>query len=288
MKTDLSTGRDAFSGAEALTMRHYIRASLQIGLSIALGLLLTGCWMRSMFGHVEIVEDLSEEINLIIDNVFGNGTLAVCGQHGTFYDCTYIVDGEILTSTVQLVSELGLAGVLIDPLIAQVPETVHTITATYDLGSGPQPLIVTNVSRFKITHALSVTAEPGHRFVILEMPPSVEALVPTGVPTNGLPISYTLSYAHNLPLGQPVPPQTIKLMLAGRITITGHKYYVPLLPCVTDFALVPSFTLPVASTPQDLQPALNALTPQPCTGQFYFFNIEPPLNNKLYLPTLIR
>ena len=275
-------------------MPHLLRALLQILLSLGLGLFLTGCMLRAMFGNVVVTEDLSEDINLIIDSVLAEATVAACFQasappFGPTSTCTYIIDGEIVTSTVSLLSEFGLAGVLIDPVIAQIPAGVHTLTATYDVGSGPQPLTPTPVTSFKVTHNLSVTAEPGHQFVILELPASVEALVPTGVPTDGLPISYTLDYAQSLPLHEPVPPQTIKLMLTGRVTLNGHKYYVPLLPCVTEFAQVPALTLPESVTPQSLMPALGALTPQPCQGQVYFFNPEPPIfDSRLYMPLVRR
>jgi hypothetical protein len=272
-------------------MTHYTRAMMGSVLALALGLLLTGCVLRSLFAHVIIVSDLSDEINTVIDAVFADATVAVCNNSGSFYDCTYIVNGEILTSTANLLSESagGLGAVLVDPLIAQVPDDVHTITATYNLGqgAGDQPLNVTWTHRFKVTHALSVTAEPGQRFIILELPPSVESMLPTGVPTNGLPISYTLVYAHDEPLGPPVPPQTVKLMLAGRVTLNGHKYYLPLLPCVTDFAQVPALTLPESPTPVDMGPALGALSASGCNNRVYFFNPEPP-PRFLFLPLLQR
>jgi hypothetical protein len=192
-------------------------------------------------------------------------------------------------SGVALYSEYGVTGLLLDPLIAEVPAGVHTVTGTYDLGGGPQPLLVTTVDRFKITHALSVTAEPGTKFLIFELPPSVEAMLPTDVPTNGLPITYSVQYVHNLPITQSVPIQTVKLMLAGRVDFFGNKYYVPLLPCVTDFALVPAVTLPLSATPQDMQPALGGLSGQGCNGTAYFFQPEPPtLDQKVYLPVIGR
>ncbi len=188
-------------------------------------------------------------------------------------------------------SELGLAGVLVAPVIAQVPYDVTTITATYNLGqgSGEQPLSVAWVSRFKVTPQISVTAEAGQKFIMLELPSNVEAMLPTDVPTNGLPISYTLQYVHT-ELPGPVPPQTVKLMLAGRVTFFGQKYYLPLLPCVTDFALVPALTLPQSPTPLDLQPAfgdlLAAAPGAACEDQVYFFGNVPPLN-RLFLPMTV-
>jgi hypothetical protein len=270
-------------------MRRWLRPLLLSGLSTGLGLLLTGCVLHSMFAQVEVVDSISDQVHMIFAAIDADSTVAICRPTGAFQDCVYIIDGQQVPSGVYLFSEFGIAGVIMDPLIAQVPSDVYSATGTYDLGSGPQPLLLSTVGSFKVTNAISVSAEPGTKFLIFELPPSVEAMLPTDVPTNGLPISYSVQYVHNEPIGQAVPTQTVKLMLAGRVTLNGHKYYVPLLPCVTDFALVPALTLPAAGSPQNMQPALGALSAEGCHNQVYFFNPEPPvLDQKVYLPIVRR
>lgn len=124
--------------------------------------LLSGCALRSLFGNVIIVSDIGEEVNEIITTVFSDSTAAVClnTDYG-FYECTYIVDGDIITSTLYLLSEFGITGVLIDPLILQVPANVTGITATYDSGNGSQLLSVHTTDSFLVTPQITVTAEAG-------------------------------------------------------------------------------------------------------------------------------
>jgi hypothetical protein len=261
---------------------------------IAMSVLLSACALRSLFGNVIITEDLSQEINEIIDTVFSDSTAAVCAEtdYG-FYDCTYIIDGEIITSTVYLLSEFGIAGVLIDPLIVQIPAATAEITATYDLGSGPQPLVVQTTPRFFVTPNISVTAETGKQFVILELPPSIEAMLPSGDPNNGLEVSYALQYARTQPIQDPIEPELVKIMLAGKAVINEHAYYVPLVPCVTDFSVIPALEIPVSDAPVNLQASVGDLLRQGgsnvvCDHQGYYYNNVPPPPLKVYLPVVRR
>jgi hypothetical protein len=69
-------------------------------------------------------------------------------------------------------------------------------------------------------------------------------------------------------------------MLAGKVQVNGQTFYLPLLPCTTDFAKVPALTIPAAATLQDLSSAMLALLPQlqalRCNGTVYDFSIPPP------------
>ena len=239
-----------------------------------------------------MVDSTGEAVDVIIATFDARASLAICDENAfSGFECDYYINGVWITSTGYLLSEFGLTGVLIDPLIAQVPANVQAITATYDLGAGagPQPLSTAWISHFKVTPNLSVTAEPGQKFILLELPSDVEPLIPSGDPSLGLPVTYTLQYAYEAPVGSG-DDQSLKLMLAGRVTFLGQKYYVPLLPCVTDFALVPALPLPQAASPQDLQPALgDLLTAAPtaaCDDQMYFFNYAPPPKT-LFLPITV-
>ncbi len=276
-----------------VSSNRYLRAGLQIGAAVACGLLLTGCFFRGVFGHVIYLTDEDDHLTQVLAQTGVGSTVSVCSVDiNGLRLCTYVIDGEIVTPTLFVSSELLLVGLLIDPLIAQVPADVSTITATYDVGGGPQPLIVSAVTSFKVTTGLTATAEAGHKFIILELPPAVEAALPPGDPEFGLPISYTLAYERLLPASPPLGPQTVKLMLAGRVDLYGQKYYLPLLPCVTDFAQVPALPLPEAATPQDLSPALGSLLAAnpdaACDDQLYFFPHVPPPAFKYYLPLLRR
>jgi hypothetical protein len=269
------------------------RRILIIILMIAFPMLLTACALRSLFGNVIIVEDISEEANQIISTVFSDSTAAVCldTDYG-YYDCTYIIDGAIITSTFYLLSEYGITGVLIDPLILQVPADAGEFSATYDDGSGPEPLVNRTTGSFQATPDLTITAETGQQFVILELPPSVESSLPSGDPDSAPQFSYALSFTRTVPFGEPIDPLQVKAMLTGKAIINEHRYYVPLLPCATDFASLPALEIPQSANPVNLQTAVGDLIRQGgsvgCDHQGYYFNNVPPPPLKVYLALLNR
>jgi hypothetical protein len=269
------------------------RSRLLLLLLCALPVLLSACALRALFGNVIIVEDVAEDVNEIITTVFSDSTAAVClGTEFGFFECTYIVDGDVLTSTLYLLSKFGITGVLIDPAILQVPEDVAGVAATYDLGDGPDALSIGHAQAFYATPDTPITAEPGTKFFILELPAAVAATLPEGDPELGLPITYTVSFTRVQPIGDPIDPVLIKAMLAGKVTVNEHHYYVPMLPCVTDFAAIPAIEIPQAAAPVDLQPAVGDLIRNGgpnvvCDHEAYIFNNVPPPPLKVHLP-LIR
>lgn len=270
------------------------RPILRLFLVCALSTFLTACALRSLFGNVIIVQDIGDEVNEIITTVFSDSTAAVCldTDYG-FYECTYIIDGEIITSTLYLLSEFGITGVLIDPVILQIPDDVTEIAATYDDGAGPQPLVRTVAQRFFVTPDITVTAETGSQFLILELPDSVTALLPPGDPNTAPEFSYAVTFTRTQPIADPIDPMLVKIMLTGKVSINGYTYYVPLLPCVTDFASLPTLEIPQSAAPADLQPAVGDLIRQGggsevCDHQAYYFNNVPPPLLKVFLPTLLR
>lgn len=269
------------------------RLVLKVMLVCALPVLLTACVLRSLFGNVIIVTDIGEEVNEIIATVFSDSTAAVCldTDYG-FYECTYIIDGEIITSTLYLLGEYGITGVLIDPVILQAPQGAAEIAATYDLGDGPEPLPVAVRQSFNVTPDILVTAEANQQFLIMELPESVANALPPGSPQNGTPITYTLSFKQVQPIADPIDPVTVKVLLAGKVTINGHHYYVPILPCVTDFAGIPAIEIPQSNAPVNLESTVGDLIRQGgdflCDHDAYYFYNVPPPPQQLFLPALIR
>lgn len=275
-------------------MQKIPRFRLLLALLCFLPLLLSACALRALFGNVIIVHDIGEEVNEIIATVFSNSTAAVCldTDYG-FFECTYIINGEIITSTLYLLGEFGIEGVLIDPVIVQVPDDVEQVVATYDDGAGEAPLLVTRTGSFPVEPDTTVTAEAGHEFLILELPSGVTSQLPEGDPSQGLEIDYNLAFRRVQPDSLPVDPVSVKVMLAGKATVNEHHYYVPMLPCVTDFSQIPALTIPVSDTPVDLQPAVGDLILQGgndvvCDHNAYYFDGAPPPPRKTYLPLVIR
>ncbi len=262
--------------------------ALVVVLSLA-PLVLTGCFLQDMFGHTAIyANSIEQEVNDIITAVFGQATVAVCSKSGALYSCTYIIDGVILTSTATLISEFGLTGLVIDPVVLQIPANAVDITAQYSTTAGYLPAITSVRGNFPVKPGVNITAETGTQFVILELPNSVTSGLTQTNPANGLPVSYAISFTQRQPVSQTVEPVSIKAMFTGRIVANGHVYYAPLLPCTTNFANIPSLTIPVITTPVNLQPSLGALLGQvaPCNHASYDYTNAPP-PDRLFLP-LIR
>lgn len=268
---------------------------VKVSLHGLLAVVLSGCFLRSLFGNTIIVEDIAEEVNEIITTVFTDSTAAVCLNTGYgFYACTYIVDGEIITSTLYLLSEYGLTGVLIDPLILQVPNDVISITATYDDGSGPQPAVTSVRQTFEMQPGQPITAETGAQFLIFEFPPSVTSALTETNPVNGPPFDFTLSFEQIHPISQTVAPVSVKAMFAAKVVARGHVYYAPIFPCVSSFASIPALTIPITSTLVNLAMPLGDMIRQaqvaPCNNKYYDFSNAPPptLDKLLFLPIIRR
>jgi hypothetical protein len=215
----------------------------------------SACWIRGTFDVVIIVEDIGEEVTEIIDTVFSDSTAAVClGADYGFFECTYIVEGDILCSSLYLISEWGLAGVLVDPLVLQVPAGVTGASGTFDDGTGPAPLVVTQTGSFPVEPGVSVTAEPGQTFLIIELPLDVAASLPEGPPdVAGTDLDFTFTF--RVPGDQPL---TVKGMGTVRLDVAGQTFYVPMLPCTTDFADVPAIQIPAPVQHFDPLPAIVA------------------------------
>ena len=207
----------------------------------------SGCLLRATGGFV-FTDDLRTFINLVFDDV----STAYCrdivdpGSGETINECEYSIvteDGSTeRTSTVRLISEAGVFGVLIDPVIVQVPEQATFDIGTVDDGSGPQDLIVTETRSFNVQPGVETSAEAGQKFWIIELPAAVESSLPDSVGTGGPVFSY--NFAYNLPPVAPGQSIPIRVMNTGRVEIGADRYYVPLYPCTTDFSQVPEILIP--------------------------------------------
>jgi hypothetical protein len=273
-------------------MVNYLRVLLRVGIVGVAGLMLSGCLLQVLTGRIIIVESPKEHLFTVLALVGGNSSATICSYTDAQYVCDYVIAGRLVQSGVYLLSKDSPLLALIDPVVIQVPVDVLTVTATYAGEAGQQPLVVSRTGQFQATPDITITAEAGQTFLILDLPPAVAAEIPPGDPEDGLPLTYTLSYERVQPISQINEPQTLKLMLTGKVVVNEHTYYVPLLPCVTDFASLPALELPQSDTPQDLQPAigdwLDANPAAPCDHEVYNFNNVPPPPLKVFLPALLR
>jgi hypothetical protein len=241
--------------------------------TIATLFLTVGCFLQSLAGAI-FFDDLGEFIRASFET---DALLAHCNTEiledppGEFVSCTYISEGFILTSTVELLKEFGVIGLVLDPVIAQVPDDAYNFTGTVEdmSGSGPQPLVITPADSIMAAPGVPITPEPGMQLVIIDLPDSVASqigLVPT-------PLHFDFSF--DLP-GSTLPsPFEMKAMFTGKVEGNGETFYPPLLPCDTDFADIPAFTVPESPTLSGMIGQLFNAASQgmgnPCDFQTYDF-----------------
>lgn len=232
--------------------------------------LFSGCYLRFLSGNI------TGESDGAVVHVGANSIAADCstpfgpdGEFGCFYEIHY-EDGDFdLVTTGQLISEFGVLGILIDPLILQVPEDVSDVMGTFTDSptSTTQPLVVTEVDSFTVQPGVEATAEPGQKFIILEFPDNT--------PYENVEFDFDLTFHYPV-----VEPIDVKAIFAGRVDAGGQTFYIPLLPCTSDFAEVPEFTIPVSDTPVSLLEDLFVFafhnTDIGCDGQVYDFSSITP------------
>jgi len=115
--------------------------------------------------------------------------------------------------------------------------------------------IISGVTSVPIDATTNLVAEPGMQLVIVDFQAPKDA--PFGTYTLKLQFSGTAS--------------SIKVVFAAKVTAgaNAQSYYVPIFPCVTDFANVPPITLPLSNVSGLIQLIVSA---QGCTGKNYNFS----------------
>ena len=210
---------------------------------------LSGCLLKSLLGLVEVDED-GTNIRLALLGV----STARCQEDPLtefqFILCTYFIeteDGSVeVPSTAELLSDFGVLGLVIDPVIVQVPLNSEVLTATVDDGSGAQPLRVMQTPTFNVTPTEQATAEAGMTFLIVELPEAIEAILPE-VPTAAGPL-LDFEFDFRMPV-QPVNNVVeVKAMYAGRVEQGGETYYFPMFPCTADFSQIEPIRFPAPSS----------------------------------------
>ena len=252
-------------------------AFLLAGLSLLAG----GCFMRLALGGVE-VHEFGDAVTRSIAAFSTNATTAVCDAGPTGRSevtCTYFIASEEgpfaeVTSTAELIDEFGLFGVFIDPLILQVPEGASDFSATFTDAGVTDDLVMTVTDRFLAAPGRDVVAEQGMTFLIVELPDDVASELPEGDPRLvGREFDFEVTF--EVP---ELAPVELKAMLTLAIDHDGVRHYPPMLPCVTDFAEVPSFELPVGFGDLSAQVASAALGVEDlaCDGEMYDFTSDDP------------
>lgn len=243
-------------------------------IALLLALATSGCILGLMLGRTTVtrVDELFELTNAVIE---AKATTGVClatitpspstaiKPADSGIECSYYIDGMVVTSTTQLRFLEGAFFVLYDPVVVQVLANATIVSATYSGAAGSGALEVTNVTGgLRADATTRINPEPGHRLVVLDFPaPSP----PIG--------TYDFSLALSIP-GNATPVR-LKTLFAGKVTVGNAKFYPPLLPCTTDLSTIPAIALPVSDSPQAVN--LTGLNLQVgCKQKVYTF-IGPPV-----------
>lgn len=240
-------------------MQKYLARPLALVALSILSLAVSGCFLQTLSGATFQVG------NDLITSVRTDSILATCVNGGfgsANVECTYFfIDANgvpvEVNSSAQLISEFGILGVVIDPLIYQVPANATNITGTYDDGNGTSGdlEIASGYRSIPIDIRRTLIAEPGTIFVIAELP--------DGVVFENVQFTFNLNFSQ---VEGGTAPVSVKPLLALKYSTDDTVFYPPMLPCVDTMSAVPAISIGVDS-------ALQPLTiPQPvnaCEDEFY-------------------
>ncbi len=274
-------------------MRKLGRILLQCSILGLMCMLLSGCFLRLLFGSVA---QRDTDFGIVFIAHLGGtiGPMAICDidrENGNLTECDYSffdIEAEepfVTTSTTELINEFGVFGLLVDPLILQVPTAVKNVAGTINDGSGPRAVVISEASSFMAQPGSEVRAEAGQKFLMLDLPPDLIATLTQSGQLAG-PFDFQLEF--EVPTLAAVP---VKAMFTGKVVSNGQTYYPPLLPCVTDFAAVPEIRIPVFERPALMLPqVVSAARRNPdlaCRGQVYDFRPAGGVpRGRIYLPLL--
>jgi hypothetical protein len=217
-------------------------------------MLTSGCFLDSLLSSV--VVSTNEDGSHTEVRLQASAAVRACSVlTGTDIHCSYFIDGEEIVSDARLASPFGFLAFLIDPLILQVPDAASNFTGTFGGSSITGSLSITEVpGALPADISTAITPEPGTKLVIVDFPNPPP-------PLDNQSFGFTL----NFQLPGDATPVRLKALFAGRVESNGLTFFVPLLPCETSFASIPTITLPQSSAFQNVSLPLV----QGCAGRLY-------------------
>ncbi len=232
-------------------MRH--RPSVAVlSISVVLAFLAAACTYSEVNGHVvPVVRGVGAEARFraladvapCLEEAEADATVVTCGY---FFDEGFAVSEVGVSAAAEVVAQFVL--------ILQVPDTVTGVEGSYTYDGVPGALSVTTTDQVDVDSQTTMSAEPGHQLVVLEMDEAThEAINAVDEGQQGVSLDRQLSF--RLP---ELAPVTVTPMYALRADLAGHGYYIPMLPCSTDLPSASEFEIPVSDEPVDLLPAIEA------------------------------
>lgn len=250
-----------------------LRRGLLVALVAAMTLPLSSCFLRALLGG-EVIESVSDRVDRLFDVIHSEATTSVCEpeiQDPSITDCQYIIDGTVVTSTTRLVSELGVVGVLVDPIVMALPDDATNFAGTYDDGGANTGdlWIYPQLSIVPADDSRNFVAGPGEQLVIVELP--------TGVPVDMVDYEFDVTWEREVDKG--TPPTQVKAFFTARTEFHGKAYYPPLYPCMTDLTAVPSVALPVVSDVGSLEAITLSTSEAVCDAENYVYFVAESIAN---------
>jgi len=212
---------------------------------VALLVPMQGCFLFFLLGG-ETVDGVSDLVDRIFASLDAEAATSFCISDDSLgFGCTYTVDGSILTSTAVLVSELGLFGVLVDPIVLELPDDATDFVGSYDDGgaNAGDLVIHRNLSVVPVDDQRQFEAGAGKQLVVVDLPP--------GAPVDGITYRFSLDFQREVPAG--TGPTPLRAFFTGRVETGGKVFYPPLYPCTTDLGSLPELTLPRSGLLEEIE-----------------------------------
>ncbi|MEO8344194.1 MAG: hypothetical protein ABI607_00730 [Betaproteobacteria bacterium] len=209
---------------------HIVSHGLRVLLVAIFSLSLSGCLLQ-FAQHYQV--DTGSSTTHLVDI---DAQVHPCSFANSFFDCAF----GYLGFSIHARFSPGITSTLInwlDPIILQVPAGVTDVTGSFT-GPGIGNLSITTVTGpLQVDATQQLVPDPGSKFLIIDFPGSV--------PSGGAGL-YHFQFNFKAPNSIP-SPLSVKVMAAAKVTVSGQSYYLPLLPCTTNMANVPTVTFPTAN-----------------------------------------
>ena len=239
-------------------MVHLLRRLSWVVILVAACLPLNGCLISNISAGtsgglttVQATATLLQPSPCVVDTVAQTTTCTPVIQVAGFQTFSFLI--KLLGYTLPIT--------LYDPLIVQVPASMSNFAGSIIVGPPGTPgtplSIISGLTSVPIDATTQLVAEPGMQLVIIDF--QVPQNAPFGTYTLKLQFSGTAN--------------SIKVVFAGKVTVGAQDYYVPIFPCVTDFANVPAISVPLSNLAGLIQLFLNT---QGCNGKNYNFSAIGP------------
>jgi hypothetical protein len=237
--------------------------------SLPLALLITGC----LFGEsLEVLVFEADGGRFV--SISTTSTWLPCdnSDDSSSFTCTYFSEDDLSNFSLSAL-ELLFTLLIYDPLVLQVLEEARGFQASYSVqgGGGGALEVRSGLSSIRVDTNRTLQAEPGMQLVVLDFP--------AGAPTSG-----TGGFNLNFRIPNDLDALNMKAVFTGKVTIDEENYYLPLYPCTSDMAALPTLNVPL---PNGGLVTLPVESVQGCDNEVYTFTpAQNDFDNTLLLPRL--